>query len=103
MEESFGSIRKVWMEAGTTYCTSIPLEIAKRLELEPQDMLYVDLVDDLIVMKKHKAHLSKTEIQKTRDASDKLKTDESKNARNNSTDTIIENKEESNPLDGYEF
>ena len=103
MEESFGSIRKVWMEAGTTYCTSIPLEIVKKLGLEPQGMLYVDLVDDLIVMKKHNVHLSKIEIRKVRDTSDRLKTDESKDVRDNSASITIKNKEESNPLDGHEF
>lgn len=91
------------MEAGTTYCTSIPLEIVKKLDLKPQDMLYVDLVDDLIVMKKHNVRLSKTEIQKTRDTSDKMKRDESKNVRDNSANTTMEDKEESNPLDGHEF
>ena len=65
MEESvFRSVRNIWMEGGTTYCISLPFEIVKKLQLDQNSLLYVELVDDLIVMKKNDTHFTNTDIQK---------------------------------------
>ena len=98
MEESFGSIRNIWMEGGKSYCVSIPLEIIKKLGLTEDDRLYVELVDELIVMKKHDIHLTKSEITKAKKMT----------VENSDTKILQEEEKEStvtdvNPLDGHEF
>ena len=98
MEESFGSIRNIWMEGGKSYCVSIPLEIIKKLGLTEDDRLYVELVDELIVMKKHDIHLTKSEITKAKKMT----------VENSNSKIPQQEKEEStvtdvNPLDGHEF
>ena len=98
MEELSGSIRNIWMEGGKSYCLSLPLEIIKKLNITQNDRLYVELVDDLIVMKKHDIHLTKSEINKAK----KISQQES------SPDIIIkpENKENNNatnPLDDLDL
>ena len=98
MGESFGSIRNIWMEGGKSYCVSIPLEIIKKLGLTEEDRLYVELVDDLIVMKKHGIHLTKSEISKTKNMT-------VENSNSKITPKIKEESHntEPNPLDGHEF
>ena len=82
------------MEGGKSYCLSLPLEIIKKLNITQNDRLYVELVGDLIVMKKHDIHLTKGEINKAKNIS-----------QQESPDIIKpENKENnSNPLDGLDL
>ena len=100
MEKLSGSIRNIWMEGGKSYCLSLPLEIIKKLNITQNDRLYVELVDDLIVMKKHNIHLTKSEINKVKNILQ----------QESSPDIITikpENKENSNnvtnPLDGLDL
>ena len=92
MTENQTTVRNIWKEGGKSYCISIPIDIVKKLDLNENHTLLVELVDDLIVLKKHEAHFTKTEISKIKDF---------KMASNNSeVDTITQ---ETNPLDGHEF
>jgi len=73
------------------------MDIVKKLDLDENNTLLVELVDDLIVLKKHKAHLTKIEVSKA-----KTITDTSNDNENNSSSQKIK-ADDSNPLDGYEF
>ncbi len=64
MEKSLRYIRNVWLEGNGALCLGIPSEIVKRLELNKDSFLYVELVDNLIVMKKHDPKFTKTELSK---------------------------------------
>ena len=97
MKESPGSIRNIWIEGGKSYCLSLPLEIIKKLNITQNDRLYVELVGDLIVMKKHDIHLTKSEINKAKNIS-----------QQKSPDIIIkpenkENNNNANPLDDLDL
>ena len=97
MTENQTTIRNIWKEGGRTYCISIPIGIIKKLGLDENNTLLVELIDDLIVLKKHEPHLTKTEISKAKTVAD--------TSKNNETDLssrkIKDN--DSNPLDGHEF
>ena len=98
MDEIPNSVRNIWKEGGTTFCISIPVEIVKKLGLDENNKLLVELVDDLIVLKKHEVQLSKAEILKA-------KTAVTENANNDTSEISEKSKidEEPNPLDGHEF
>jgi len=64
MEKSLRYVRNVWLEGQGALCLGIPSEIVKRLGLSQDSFLYVELVDNLIVMKKHDPKLTKTELNK---------------------------------------
>jgi len=64
MEKSLRYVRNVWLEGRGALCLGIPSEIVKKLELNQNSFLYVELVDNLIVMKKHDPKLTKTELNK---------------------------------------
>ena len=96
MAESQTTIRNIWKEGGKTYCISIPIDIVKKLYLDENNTLLVELVDDLIVLKKHESHLTKTEVSKVKD----LKTT-SNNSKSDPVQQIKDNNP--NPLDGHEF
>jgi len=97
MTENQTTIRNIWKEGGKTYCISIPIDIVKKLDLNENNTLLVELVDDLIVLKKHETHLTKTEISKA-----KTVTDTSNDDVTDSLSQKIKNNSP-NPLDGYEF
>jgi len=93
MTENQTTVRNIWKEGGTTFCISIPIHIVKKLDLNENNTLLVELVDDLIVLKKHEVHLTKTEIVKAKTVTDT-------SSDNDSSTTSDEN---SNPLDGIDF
>ncbi|MDH3394737.1 MAG: AbrB/MazE/SpoVT family DNA-binding domain-containing protein [Nitrosopumilus sp.] len=96
MTENQTTVRNIWKEGGKTYCISIPIDIVKKLDLDENSTLLVELVDDLIVLKKHVVHLTKTEISKIKDFK--------VTSNNNESDSTQQIKDDSpNPLDGYEF
>jgi len=96
MTESQTTIRNIWKEGGKTYCISIPIYIVKKLELDENNTLLVELVDDLIVLKKHETHLTKTEVSKAKTVAN--------TSNDNETDSSQKIKDEDfNPLDGHEF
>ena len=97
MAENQTIIRNIWKEGGKSYCISIPIDIVKKLDLDENNTLLVELVDDLIVIKKHKDHLTKSEVSKAKTVADALNDNET----NSSSQKIKD--DDSNPLDGYEF
>ncbi len=97
MTENQTTIRNIWKEGGKSYCISIPIGIVKKLDLDENNTLLVELVDDLIVLKKHKDHLTKAEVSKAKTIADTSNDNET----NSSSQNIKDN--DSNPLDGYEF
>ena len=94
MVEIPNSVRDIWKEGGTTFCISIPVGIVKKLNLDENSKLLVELVDDLIVLKKHEAQLSKAEIIRAKTVS----VDEDKNTSDISKQ-IKEEVDTPNPLD----
>ena len=64
MEKSLRYIRNVWLEGRGALCFGIPSEIVKKLGLSQDSFLYVELVDNLIVMKNHDPQFTKTELNK---------------------------------------
>jgi len=64
MEKSLRYVRNVWLEGRGALCLGIPSEIVKKLGLSQDSFLYVELVDNLIVMKKHDPKLTKMELNK---------------------------------------
>jgi len=97
MTENQTTIRNIWKEGGKTYCISIPIDIVKKLELDENNTLLVELVDDLIVLKKHETRLTKTEIYKAKTIAD--------TSNDNKTDSSLHKAKDDdfNPLDGHEF
>ena len=96
MIENQTTVRNIWKEGGRTYCISIPIDIVKKLDLNENNTLLVELVDDLIVFKKHESHLTKTEISKA-----KAVADTSNDNAYNPSQKVKD--DDSNPLDGHEF
>ena len=97
MAENQTTIRNIWKEGGKSYCISIPIDIVKKLGLDENNTLLVELVDDLIVLKKYETHLTKAEISKAKTIVDTSNYDET-----DSSSQKIKN-DDSNPLDGHEF
>ena len=64
MEKPLRYIRNIWLEGKEALCLGIPSEIVKRLELNQDSFLYVELIDNLIVMKKYDPKFTKTELNK---------------------------------------
>ena len=64
MEKSLRYVRNVWLEGQGALCLGIPSEIVKKLGLNQDSFLYVELIDNLIVMKKHDPKLTRTELNK---------------------------------------
>ena len=73
------------------------MDIVKKLDLNENNTLLVELVDDLIVFKKYETHLTKAEVSKA-----KTVVDTSDDNETNSLSQKIK-ADDSNPLDGYEF
>lgn len=68
MAESAPYIRKVWIEGTGTICFGIPSEIVKKLKIDQNSTLLIDLVDDaIIVIKKCNPQFTKSELSKIRD------------------------------------
>jgi len=97
MTENHTTVRNIWKEGGRTYCISIPIHIVKKLDLDENNTLLVELVDNLIVLKKHETHLTKTEVSKAKTVTDTP----NDNVTDSSSQQINDNTP--NPLDGHEF
>jgi len=62
---SFLQIRKSWISGNGTLYFAIPSEIVKKLKLNSDSYLLVDLIEDsIIVIKKHDPQFTKTELNK---------------------------------------
>ena len=64
-QEKFQYIKNVWIEGNNILCLGIPSEIVKKLNLNQDSYLLVELFDDsIIVIKKVNPQFSKDEINK---------------------------------------
>lgn len=96
MTENQTTVRNIWKERGGTYCISIYIDIVKKLDLDENNTLLVELVDDLIVLQKPESHLTKIEVSKIKDFK--------VTSNNNESDSAQQiNDNSPNPLDGHEF
>lgn len=66
MEKTIRFVRNTWLEGNGSLCFGITSEIVKNLDLNQDCFLYVEMVDNLIVMKKHDPKLTKTEKTKSK-------------------------------------
>ena len=64
MEESYRCVRKPWIGGNGTMYFGIPPKIIKKLNLNHNQYLLVDVVDDIIVIKKMNQQFSKAKIKK---------------------------------------
>ena len=100
MEESYRCVRKPWIGGNGTMYFGIPPKIIKKLNLDHSQYLLVDVIDNIIVIKKMNQQFSKAEIKK-------IQTDQIPIYKDNSVESIKDvdkesmetNKEnDSNPL-----
>ena len=64
MEESYRCVRKPWIGGNGTMYFGIPPKIIKKLNLDHSQYLLVDVIDNIIVIKKMNQQFSKAEIKK---------------------------------------
>jgi len=64
MEESYRCVRKPWIGGNGTMYFGIPPKIIKKLNLDKSQYLLVDVIGNIIVIKKMNQQFSKTEIKK---------------------------------------
>lgn len=64
MEESYLCVRKPWIGGNGTMYFGIPPKIIKKLNLNHNQYLLVDVIDDIIVIKKMNQQFSKAKIKK---------------------------------------
>ena len=99
-EESYHHVRKPWIGGNGTMYLGIPPKIIKKLNLVQGQYLLVDVIDNIIVIKKMNQQFSKDEIKKIQTniiAIDKDNSVESiKDVDKESADTNNEN--DNNPL-----
>lgn len=61
----FQNIKKPWFEGSGTLCFGIPSDIVKKLGLNQNSFLLIDLIEDsIIVIKKVNPQFTKTELNK---------------------------------------
>lgn len=65
MTETYRFIRNVWGEGSGSLCFSIPAEIVKKMKMDSDSFLYVELVNDATFgVRKINHKLSRDEIKK---------------------------------------
>ena len=63
-EESYRHVRKSWIGGNGTIYFGMPPKIIKKLNLGQSQYLLVDVIGDIIVIKKMNQQFSKSEIKK---------------------------------------
>ena len=63
-EESYRYVRKPWIGGNGTMYFGVPPKIIKKLKLKHSQYLLVDVIGDIIVIKKMNQQFSKAEIKK---------------------------------------
>ena len=92
--ESFLTIKKPWIGGnGDTIYLGIPANIVKQLQITENNFLMIDLIDDIIIIKKHNPQFTKQELGKTESYSNN-----SSNHERLSTENEIITKDFKNPL-----
>ena len=97
---SYRFIRNVWSEGSGSLCFSIPSEIAKKMNVNSDSFLYVELVNDSTFgVRKINHKLSKNEIEKIQKINP-----ETSDKKQLETKTIVQKKQDDNdnsynPLD----
>ena len=64
MDESYRCVRKPWIGGNGTMYFGIPPKIIKKLNLDKSQYLLVDVIDDIIVIKKMNQQFSKSAVKK---------------------------------------
>lgn len=101
-EPSYRFIRNVWSEGSGSLCFSIPSEIVKKMNVNSDSFLYVELVNDTAFgVRKINHKLSKNEIEKIQKINP-----ETSDKKQLETKTIVQKKQDDvddddsyNPLD----
>ena len=101
-EPSYRFIRNVWSEGSGSLCFSIPSEIVKKMNVNSDSFLYVELVNDTTFgVRKINHKLSKNEIEKIQKINP-----ETSDKKQLETKTIVQKKQDDvnddnryNPLD----
>jgi len=88
MEESYRCVRKPWIGGNGTMYFGIPPKIIKKLNLDHSQYLLVDVIDNIIVIKKMNQQFSKAEIKK-------IQVDQIPIHENNSVESIKDIEKES--------
>ena len=63
-EETYRFVRKPWIGGNGTMYFGIPPKIMKKLKLDHNQYLLVDVIEDILVIKKINQQFSKAEIKK---------------------------------------
>ena len=100
MEESYRCVRKPWIGGNGTMYFGIPPKIIKKLNLDHRQYLLVDVIDNIIVIKKMNQQFSKAEIKKIQiDQIPIYKDNSVESIKDIEKETMETNKEnDSNPL-----
>ena len=94
--ESFRYIKNTWLEGNGTLCIGIPAKIVRKLNLNQNSLLLVELVDEnIIVIKKHDPHFTRTELNKIHTKNNNLDVQKGKTVTSKQPD----NNNSYNPLD----
>lgn len=99
-EESYRYVRKPWIGGNGTMYFGIPPKIIKKLNLGQSQYLLVDVIDNIIVIKKMNQQFSKAEIKKIQANNTAIDKDNSVESINNVNKELVEtnNEENNNPL-----
>ena len=99
-EESYRHVRKPWIGGNGTMYFGIPSKIVKKLNLVQGQYLLVDVVGDIIVIKKLNQQFSKAEIKKIQANTITIDKDNPvKSIEDNNKESIETNNEnDNNPL-----
>lgn len=99
-EESYRYVRKPWIGGNGTMYFGIPPKIIKKLNLGQSQYLLVDVIDNIIVIKKMNQQFSKAEIKKIQVNNTAIDKDNSVESINNVNKELVEtnNEENNNPL-----
>lgn len=99
-EESYRYVRKPWIGGNGTMYFGIPPKIIKKLNLGQSQYLLVDVIDNIIVIKKMNQQFSKAEIKKIQANNTAIDKDNSVESINKVNKELVEtnNEENNNPL-----
>jgi antitoxin component of MazEF toxin-antitoxin module len=97
--DSFQTIKKPWVEGSGTLCFGIPSNIVKKLNMNQNSYLLIDLMDDsIIVIKKIHPQFSKVDLNKVMTISHENNTEEKPLTVENKPSESKEEKKFENPL-----
>ena len=96
-EQSYRFIRNVWSEGSGSLCFSIPSEIVKKMNVNSDSFLYVELINDSTFgVRKINHRLSKNEIEKIQKINP-----ETSDKKQLETKTIVQKKQDDDNDNSY--